>query len=210
MEEGTDDEVLYVERRGAGLLPWGLILMPPGVVLWSAVTDPPGADDSMQAYVIGVVLMLLWGAAIAWFMWSRWGPSWKHVVVSRSGLLVGREFLPADRIGDVRLVASSAAKTQSFTGRLGGTSVGYSTYGWMASDGHGVMVEDLEGGRKPLWLFASDDPIGVIEALDLVTGRRRRAFELEVPDPQHWLEKGAERSRKKGRRHYERRKATRG
>ncbi|MDQ3570007.1 MAG: DUF3093 domain-containing protein [Actinomycetota bacterium] len=100
----------------------------------------------------------------------------KSTRVDRTGLTVGRRFLPAHEVGRCAILseadAGSVANRRRYEGvRLGRKNV---SYAFFASSGPAVfIVQDRAGLARPGWLVATRDPEGLVAALTELREKNR-------------------------------------
>lgn len=102
--------------------------------------------------------------------------TWRTVEVDADGLHVsGQLVLPANRIGEMRVLDPTDARNRSTTltrGRGTGIRHRQNLYGGPAGTGPAVAVEevDAEGARCSAWLLPARDPDALVGALTVAAG----------------------------------------
>ncbi len=159
--------ILFVERRRftRTFMAFGVALAIGNAWGYAANYDA-GLDLPTALFTLGGAAFV--GGVFTLFAWAPGTSECKSIRVDRSGLTVGRQFLPADEVGRAALVPEYEAGRAALSCRYQGTRIRRwrMSYNYLPNSGPAVfVVQTNTDRRRPGWLIASADPEGLLAAL---------------------------------------------
>ena len=160
-------QVLFEERRlfTPTFIAFGILLAIGNAWGYAANYDP-ALDIRTAMFTLGVALVI--GAVLALVAWAPGTSECKSIRIDRTGLTVGRQFLPAGEVGHCALLPEYEAGRAARKCRYQDTRIGRRrmSYNYLPNSGPAVFV--CQKGRdlaRPGWLIASRDPERLLAAL---------------------------------------------
>ncbi len=172
-----DAEVLFEERRGPTRTFVVIGILAAVVVLSSAIRDVVRGEALIGSAMAALVVLAGLVVVYALVAWAPGSSEFKSVRVDRSGLTVGRQFLPAEEVGHAAVVSEAEASSAALRRRLLGTRIGSKnvSYAYFANSGPAVfVVQERAGLERPGWMIATRDPEGLLAALAELRRRSRK------------------------------------
>ncbi len=164
---GQVPETLFEEHRGFTSPFIGFVVAVAIGLGWGfAESYGVGLDAGTGQFVLGGLAFL--ATLLALFAWAPGTSECKSIRIDRTGLTVGRQFLPAGEVGHCALLPEYEAGRAALKCRYQDTRIGRRrmSYNYLPNSGPAVFV--CQRGRdlpRPGWLIASRHPERLLAAL---------------------------------------------